>query len=177
MPKRAAVATAILLVMALGGLEAARRATGAARPARVPMTATAPPASFYRVAWEGVEMPLRRPAGTTVRALVSFRNAGDGLWPDPFLAGPERGGAGAVRLAYRWWRRDADSILTRYDVRTDLPWPLRPGESLTLPVEVLLPQEPGEYRLQIELVHEHFAWFGQRGADPLLVPVSVGPAG
>lgn len=176
MPKRAAVATTILLAMTLGGLEVARRAT-AARPARVRTAGAAPPASFYRVVWEGIEMPSRRPAGSTVRALVSFRNAGDGLWPDPLLAGPEKAGAGAVRLAYRWWRRDADSILTRYDVRTDLPWPLRPGESLTLPMEVLLPQEPGDYRLQIELVHEHVAWFGQRGAGPLWVPVSVGPAG
>jgi hypothetical protein len=80
-----------------------------------------------------------------------------------------------VRVSYRWWRQDADLMVSGYTTRLDLPWPLRPGESATLPVDVDVPAAPGQYRLQIELVQEFVAWFEERGADRLLVPVTVEP--
>lgn len=51
-----------------------------------------------------------------------------------------------------------------------------PGESLEQAIEVVL-QEPGEYRLSIDLHAEQICWFKALGADPLELDVVVRPAG
>jgi hypothetical protein len=163
--------TALLLVGV--GLEVGRQhhlATSRSPPASDPLRPR--PESFYRVGWGGVQLPSHLRAGETVRLLVSFRNAGSETWPDSQMADPvNRQGAGAVRLGWRWWQ--ADTLVSDYSTRVDLPWPLRPGESLAMPVDVPLPQQPGSYRLQVDLVHELVTWFESRGAAPLLVPLTV----
>jgi hypothetical protein len=40
-------------------------------------------------------------------------------------------------------------------------------------VEVVAPPEPGEYRLQLDLLQELVAWFEDKGAPRLLVPIRV----
>jgi hypothetical protein len=67
--------------------------------------------------------------------------------------------------------------LSEYGVRSDLPWPLRPGERITLPILVATPQEPGHYLLQLDLVRELVTWFEDQGAGRLLIPVDVSAAG
>jgi hypothetical protein len=144
-------------------------------PAGAPQTSARTP-GFYRIKWDGVELPAALPAGGRVRLLVSFGNAGTETWPDPWMADPAaHTGRGAVRLGYRWL--DAQGkVVGDYQSRTDLPRPLRPGESITLPVEASLPAVPGRYRLQVDLVHELVAWFEPRGAARCELPVTVQPA-
>jgi len=91
------------------------------------------------------------------------------------MANPTRPrGAHAVRLGYRWWGTDENEPVADYGAsRVDLPDALSPGQSQTLRVNVLVPDQPGEYRLQFDLVHELVAWFEARGAPRMMVPVSV----
>ena len=82
-------------------------------------------------------------------------------------------GNGAIRLSHRWLRGDSEKVLSDYAGRTDLPFPLRPGERVILPVRVELPAAPGLYWLQWDFIHEGVGWFESRGSDRLLTPVSV----
>jgi membrane protein YfhO len=146
--------------------------TASVAPAGAPQIPAQPP-SFYRIKWGGVELPAVLPAGGRARLLVSFENAGTETWPDPQMADPVASSPrGAVRLGYRWL--DAQSqVVSDYQTRSDLPRPLHPGESITLPIEASIPATPGHYRLQIDLVHELVAWFEPRGAAHFEVPVTV----
>jgi hypothetical protein len=174
MPRRVVVSLAVMLGIALVGLEVGRHAFPGKTEGAAGADAGAQDDSFYRVGWEGIELSSSLSAGRSVRALVSFHNAGTGTWPDMQMYREQR--RPPVRVSYRWWRQDADLTVSRYTTRVDLPWPLRPGESVTLPVDVQPPAAPGRYRLQIDLVQEFVAWFEQRGADRLLVPVTVEPS-
>ena len=70
-----------------------------------------------------------------------------------------------------------------------MPREIVPGEELTQELAIGWPQQPGSYRLEVDLVREDLAWFGDAGGGPLLAgeveiqvvaltgwPV-VGPAG
>lgn len=181
LPQKLVWALCAVVVVAGVGLEVGRRyhLTSLVRPSAMSavMDPLRPrPKSFYRVEWGGVQLPSRLKAGETVQLLVSFRNVGTETWPDPQMADPvNRRGAGAVRLGWRWWQADSDVLVSDYSNRLDLPSPLRPGESLTIPVDLPLPEQPGHYRLQVDLVHELIAWFENRGTARLLVPVTVEP--
>jgi hypothetical protein len=41
-------------------------------------------------------------------------------------------------------------------------------------IEVNAPAEPGDYKLQLDLLQELVSWFEPHGAQKLLVPVKVG---
>jgi hypothetical protein len=85
---------------------------------------------------------------------VRVANLGATTWPWGERGEPE------VRLSYQWL--DADGDLVGHGLRTPLPADLVPGESQVVPLHVLAPHLPGRYRLRLDLVHEHVAWFGNR---------------
>lgn len=175
LPRWIPAAVCVLLLLASVGSEVLRRRFVADHRQSVPDPLRPRPDSFYRVAWEAVNVPQQAAAGSTVTLLVTLRNIGSDFWPDRQLADPERAmGPGAVRLSYRWWRGDAEVLVSEYRSRQDLLLPLRPDEGATMPLDVDLPSSPGRYRLQIDLVHEQICWFESRGADRLIVPLTVG---
>jgi hypothetical protein len=168
--QRVAASAAAALLLVLVAFEGARRS--GASLASSPKSAR--DASFYRVEWQQVQLPGRLPAGGQIRALVSFQNAGSGTWPDAQLADPvSRNGVGAVRVGYCWWSAESDAVLVKSPRHTSLPWPLRPGETVTMPVTLDLPDTPGTYRLQFDLVEEGAAWFEAHGAPRWLLVVRV----
>ena len=65
-----------------------------------------------------------------------------------------------IRLAYQW-RRDGELIHEPNALRTTFPSDLEPGATQLVPVHVVAPQQPGDYVLELDLVHEHVRWFGQ----------------
>ena len=145
----------------------------ACRP-KAPRVQPMPPAAF-QVEWTTPSLPPTLKAGETLVIPVTFRNASPVAWPDPGSTGGETAGsgAGAVRLAYRWWSSDAPIPVADYADRTDLSRPLRPGESATLAVRLAVPRAPGDYELQFDLCQELVAWFEPRRAKRLILPVRV----
>ena len=131
------------------------------------------PASSYRVRWEPHTVPAVMPRGSSTDARIAFTNLGDVVWPDVLAGDPAgHGGGYAVRLAYEWAVASAPPSAMP-GRRADLPHPVHPGETLTLLVPLVAPDEPGEYRLTFGLVQELVAWFGAKGAPVLVVPVTV----
>ena len=130
------------------------------------------PDSAFHVTWGAAEVPRSMQAGGIALASVTFKNASPDIWPDRRSAGGSPPGAGAVRLSYRWWTAGSP-LPTPYEARADLRTPLRPGDSATLSILVKAPSQPGEYRLQFDLVQELVAWFEDKGVASPRIPVSV----
>lgn len=129
--------------------------------------------SAFQVEWLSAEVPPQMKAGEVVTAKVKFRNISDQVWPDPKTADPAATGAYAVRLAWRWRTSDEMTTGEGTTIRTDMTEPLGPGREATLAIDVTAPKQPGQYRLQFDLVQEMVAFFEDRGAKVEIVPVTV----
>ena len=130
------------------------------------------PDQAFRVEWVGHDVPGAMKSGTTAQVTVTFKNISTLPWPDPDSSSYEPPVAGAVRLAYRWWPASSPTPLA-WGARADLERLLQPGQTATLGLAVTAPAAPGEYRLQLDLVQEMAHFFGDKGANPLIVPVRV----
>ncbi|HZR91674.1 MAG TPA: hypothetical protein VFA44_04610 [Gaiellaceae bacterium] len=90
-------------------------------------------------------------AGALGRARVEVENAGSATWAED------------VSCSYHWLDPRGNAIV--WDgVRTPLRRRVPPGERVTLEVRIRAPVPPGRYRLALDLVAEHRAWFGEVGA-------------
>jgi hypothetical protein len=60
------------------------------------------------------------------------------------------------------------------DGRCGLPAPVPPGGEVELELHVTLPARAGRYVLELDMVQEHVAWFGERGSPTARVRADVG---
>lgn len=90
---------------------------------------------------------IRPGAAGLVRARVA--NRGTQVWPVDE----------EIRLGNHWLR-DGETVV-HDDGRTDLPHPVRPGESAELTLSVRAPQSPGGYELELDMMQELVAWWAQ----------------
>jgi hypothetical protein len=58
-------------------------------------------------------------------------------------------------------------------LRTPLPHDVQPGETVTLNAKIQAPDRAGKFTLRVTMVKESVAWFEDRGAQPLDIPVEV----
>lgn len=133
------------------------------------------PDSAFKVEWTPPSVPATIAPGQTLKLTVGVKNTGDQVWPDKKLAdlGRKPGGAYAVRLSYRFKRPDGQ-LVQDYRIRVELPEPLAPGKSVSLPIEVQAPAGSGDYLLQFDVVQELYRWFADKGAAQLVIPLKVG---
>lgn len=106
--------------------------------------------------------PVRLAPGEVRPLHVRVRNRGGATWRWGLEQQPE------IRVSYHWRSAGGDAH-TYEGLRSPLPCNLGPGEAAIVPVWVEVPAEPGRYRLEIDLVHEHVRWF----ESPLQVDVAV----
>jgi hypothetical protein len=120
---------------------------------------------LYRANWGQIEVPTTVVAGSVFDLQTPVRNRSATRWP-------ARGGA-SVKLSYRWLDASGNQDGDR-SARTALPRAVEPGEGLGVTQEITAPAEPGSYTLELDLVYEHVAWFGERDARNLMrAPVEV----
>lgn len=102
------------------------------------------------------------------RLVVRVQNVSQVAW----LSAADSGGRIQINLANHWLRPDA--FLYRIDdTRVPIPTTMAPGDALTMEITVTAPPEAGNYLLEIDLVQEQTAWFGNRGSATLRIPVRV----
>jgi SAM-dependent methyltransferase len=106
--------------------------------------------------------PDALPAGGRASITVAVRNDADQPWP------PDRG----LRVGNHWWR--GRRLVGRDDGRSVLPG-LAAGATAEVTVPVRVPDRPGRYELELDVVQEGVAWFAERGSTPARVPVRVRP--
>jgi len=100
-------------------------------------------------------------AGTATVARIELENAGAVAWRDGIFAG------------YHWLDDRGNPIVWDGE-RTALPL-VEPGERVTIEARVRAPIPPGRYRLELDLVAEHRAWFSELGSETPSSEVEVLP--
>lgn len=114
----------------------------------------------YRVEWLNDKFPAKLLAGETVTAALTLRNDGALTW--------RWGGGNPFRLGYHYYRnRRRLPMPADRDLRTDIPQDVAPDETITLEVRIALPQEPGNYTLELDLVQEGVTWFKEQQSPVL----------
>jgi tRNA (mo5U34)-methyltransferase len=141
---------------------------------RVVLTAAKPPRASRPLAARLtlLEAPETAVASEAIELRVRVENKGALSWP---AAGTFEPGRGPVRLGAHLFT--ANGTLVSWDhARADLPADVSPDEAATVVLRLRAPRDPGAYRLELDLVAEHWTWFEEAGATPLSSPLAVGPA-
>ncbi|HMN29890.1 MAG TPA: peptidoglycan recognition family protein, partial [Caldilineaceae bacterium] len=117
-------------------------------------------AAPYQVEWLNDRLPARMLAGEIVIASMTLRNTGAQSWL--------WGGGNPIRLGYHYYRgrRRLNTVPAR-DLRTDLPADVPPGETVQIDARIALPEEPGNYTLELDLVQEGVGWFKEQKSPVL----------
>jgi SAM-dependent methyltransferase len=99
------------------------------------------------------DVDLRVTAGTPATVRVTIKNSSHAVWSSHSQF--------PVHVSYHLYRsqQDGDTLVAWDNVRTPLPGPLGPGESVELDVNIAGVGEPGLYTLALDLVHEYITWF------------------
>lgn len=123
-------------------------------------------ADWYNLSFD-VPQELQLEAGHTLTTTVTVHNEGLLTWADR--------GPNLVWLGAHWFLENGSESLG-FVPRWSLPEPVGPGESITLDVPIRAPQEPGNYRLQWDMVHEDVTWFSAKSGVFANTEIVVRPA-
>ena len=126
------------------------------------------PDSDYREQITALNPPVSMRAGEKLVLRFRVKNLGYSTWP----AVGNAEGRFQVNIGNRWIRTGSKQV-NELDGRTGMPADLQPGTEVELPLTVKAPAEPGDYLLEIDMVHEGVTWFFERGATPLRLNVRV----
>ena len=114
----------------------------------------------YRAQWLDDRFPSRLNAGQIVNVPITVKNNGAIPWTP--------GGDHPFRLGYRYYRnRRILSLGEDKDLRTEVPQTVGAGETVTINVRIALPDQPGNYTLEMDVVHEGVTWLKEQGSPVL----------
>jgi tRNA (mo5U34)-methyltransferase len=102
-------------------------------------------------------------ASAELTFLLHVENIGLARWPATGEKGTDKG---AVHLGSHLLRDTEDEVDWDYG-RARLPRDLEPGESADLELKVQLPETPGRYIVEFDMVAEHVTWFEDHGSGTL----------
>ena len=139
----------------------------AAKPAALTESVPEATGPAYRVQWLQGQLPRPLAAGQTVTFPVTMRNTGLRAWT--------HSGSHPVRLGYRFFQNRQELVLRPdQQIHSALPYTVQPGATITFDARVKLPDNPGNYTLQLDLVHEGVTWFADQQSDVLTRWLTVG---
>lgn len=115
----------------------------------------APEAYAARISMGEIPAPLFAPS-ERITLEVRVRNASPRDWV--------RSEASPIRVANHWLSGDGRTMLVQDDGRADLPAVVKAGEECLVFLTITTPPEHGNYRWEVDLVHEMVAWFKERGS-------------
>jgi len=127
-------------------------------------------AGYYRGRLAGPPaLPGPVPAGARVEVPIRVTNDSPRAWSSD--------GQMPVRLSYHLYGRDgATRALVAFEhPRTPLGRFVLPGTTHDIRVPLVMPDTPGHYEFEIDLIHEDRRWFAGQGLVPWVVQVEVGP--
>jgi hypothetical protein len=125
----------------------------------------------YRAEIEAPGAPQQLRAGERAVLNLRVRNLGPVAWP----ARGETNGMYQVNAGDRWLDREGVRVVNDLDGRTALAADLEPGGEAELVLPVNAPREPGDYVLEIDMIHEGVTFFHEKGSKTLRMNVKVEP--
>ena len=128
------------------------------------------PESAYRAKLSLENPPATLKAGQKGPVQVTVRNASSLDWL--VYGTTNEGNKYRVAVGNRWLDNSGE-LITDMDGRYGLPADLKAGEEVTVPLLITVPNKPGDYILELDLVHEGVTWFRDKGSEPLRVNLKV----
>lgn len=125
------------------------------------------PASDYREEITALDPPVGMHPGEKADLRFKVRNLGSTVWPSVGTKDFRY----QVNMGNRWI---ANGIISE-DNRAVMPADLPPGAETEIKLTVNAPKVPGDYLLEIDMVHEGVTWFKEKGGRPLSLQVRVKP--
>jgi hypothetical protein len=125
------------------------------------------PASDYREEIVALDPPTALRAGEKREIHFKVKNLGESTWP----AVGTKDFRYQINMGDRWITAGTKIE----DNRAVLSGDLGPGGETQMTLTVNAPGTPGDYTLEIDMVHEGVTWFSERGARPLRIGVRVTP--
>jgi hypothetical protein len=129
------------------------------------------PDHVYRAEITTAAAPATLRAGERASLRFRVRNAGGFTWP----ARGDRIGMYQVNLGDRWLDPVGERVVNDLDGRTALAEDLPPGGETELTLPVNAPARPGDYVLEIDMIHEGVTFFREKGSAVLRMNVRVEP--
>jgi SAM-dependent methyltransferase len=161
--------TEFIRLLAPGGLTAFQV------PAGPPGTVAGPelvdlvrPSVYFDAAIDVLDAPRHFRPGMSHRLRVRIRNVSRMQW----IADAGDGRGGGLSIGNHWVAPDG-AVVQWDDGRTQLVHSLRPGEETVVDLTVHAPTGAGEYTLELDVVEEHVAWFGDKGSRPAVLRLDV----
>jgi SAM-dependent methyltransferase len=109
-------------------------------------------------------LPGKIEASSSFRMSVEIVNLANTTW--------SMADFGGIRAGNHWLDAGAGMVI-QDDGRASLPALMRPGERCRIELEVRAPAHPGQYILELDVVHEGISWFADRGSRTARAPVTV----
>lgn len=125
----------------------------------------------YRAEIEAPGAPTRLRAGERAALRLRVRNLGPVAWP----ARGDTNGMYQVNAGNRWLDPVTGRVVNDLDGRTALAADLQPGGTTELTLPVKAPTAPGDYVLEIDMIHEGVTFFHEKGSKTLRTNVKVDP--
>lgn len=126
---------------------------------RPPRARSPLPETAMRAELSVPDFPANARAGEKLKIKVHVMNRGDVVW-----AGCERNaGPLQVSLGGRWLTPAGEKI-SKEEGRTPLPADISPSKAADLGWTIDVPNQPGQYLLELDMLQEGVAWFGLRGS-------------
>jgi hypothetical protein len=119
------------------------------------------------------DTPLKLRAGQKENITVKVKNMSDVIWW-------QRGGQTNDRsdnkfyiaVGNRWLDKDGKRT-TDTEGHKGIAKDLKPGDETEVPLLITAPKEPGEYTIELDMVQEGVAWFGEKGSPTTKAKVTV----
>ena len=110
-----------------------------------------------------IDPPSELRPGESVNLRVKVKNVSGAVWP----TNGQEDRKYQVRLGNHW-RDTNERMIAINDGRTQLPYDLKPGYEVELPLAITAPQTPGSYILEFDMVQERVTWFADVEESPSL---------
>jgi hypothetical protein len=136
-------------------------------PSVVAGTAWPLPISAFQAEISSPNPPAMVKAGVAMPLYVTIKNLSTINWPGASKEWKHR-----INLGNHWLDMNG-TLVTSDDGRTALPFDLKPGDEIELPLTITPPLNAGNYILEIDLVQEQVGWFGAVGSKTLKVNIKV----
>lgn len=126
------------------------------------------PSARFTARISAATQPLTLAANEPHTLSVRVQNQSQSTW----LSAEASGGRIQINLANHWlW--PAGHVFLLDGSRAGIPLTMAPGDEAAMELTVTAPSETGAYLLELDLVQEQTAWFGNRGSPTVRILVSV----
>ena len=126
---------------------------------------------IYRAQISLAEIPTTFKAGEQRILNLKIKNAGQMLWRSHVADD----GRLQVNASDTWLAVNGETVVNDMDARAPLPRDIKSGEEVELSLRVTAPSTPGDYILEIDMVHEGVGFFYEKNSEPVRLKVRVTP--